>query len=314
MFSTTSLPNLPEPPNGNRNSLVLLSITSSSRVLHLALTIEVHLCIPLLHLIAHACIEVLRKVKGEVGACREVSPSFLPLSLARPARRGYFQEEARGGMERGDRSDEEDEDTQSSGPGGGGDDSGGPRETPLLPPRPGGEDGEGSGSEEEGDTSDSGSTNSSTSSSGSSSSSGMAAGSPGEETYSGTLMQTDEFGDHFHVNCAGNAAKFYLNRFARGSIGRCVLFRSRWITPNEFQAISGRQSSKDWKRSIRLRGRCLKEYITQGLFQEHLKTCACRICSGEAAEHLRLEGEMALAAKRRRLSQADGGSAVAGQR
>lgn len=206
-------------------------------------------------------------------------------------------------MEPGERSEEEDEDTQSSGGGG---DSGGPRETPLPP-----EDGDGSGSEE-GETSDSGSTNSSSSSSGSSTSSGMAGGSPGDgnvETYSGTLMQTDEFGDHFHVNCAGNAAKFYLNRFARGSIGRCVLFRSRWITPNEFQAISGRQSSKDWKRSIRLRGRCLKEYIAQGLFQEHLKTCACKICSGEAAEHLRLEGEMALAAKRRRLSQADGAAA-----
>ena len=215
-------------------------------------------------------------------------------------------------MEPSERSEEEDDDTQSSGVGG---NSGGPQETPLPPD----EDGEGSGSEEEGDTSDSGSTNSSTSSTGSSSSSAMAAGSPGDaaaETYSGTLMQTDEFGDHFHVNCAGNAAKFYLNRFARGSIGRCVLFRSRWITPNEFQAISGRQSSKDWKRSIRLRGRCLKEYITQGLFQEHLKTCACRICSGEAAEHLRLEGEMALAAKRRRLSQADGASSctAAGQR
>ena len=169
------------------------------------------------------------------------------------------------------------------------------------------EEGEGSGSEE-GETSDSASSNSSsTTTTGSSSSSGTAARSPGAMEADGTLMQTDEYGDHFHVNCAGNAAKFYLNRFARGSIGRCVLFRARWITPNEFQAISGRQSSKDWKRSIRLRGRCLKEYIARGLFQEHMKTCACQICSGEGSEHLRLEGEMALAVKRRRLSQADGG-------
>lgn len=215
-------------------------------------------------------------------------------------------------MESGERSEEE-EDTQSSG---GGEDPS--LETPLAAAAvdaqddQNGEEGDGSGSEE-GETSDSASSNSSSTTTGSSSSSGVASRSPGGvEADGGALLQTDEYGDHFHVNCAGNAAKFYLNRFARGSIGRCVLFRSRWITPNEFQAISGRQSSKDWKRSIRLRGRCLKEYITQGLFQEHLKTCACQICSGEAAEHLRLEGEMALAAKRRRLSQADAGIMATG--
>ncbi len=83
------------------------------------------------------------------------------------------------------------------------------------------------------------------------------------------------------------------------------MFKNRWITPNEFQAISGRKSSKDWKRSIRLKGRCLKEFIAQGLFQEHAKTCACKICCGDDVEMLKQEGEMALAAKRRRLSQAD---------
>lgn len=227
-------------------------------------------------------------------------------------------------MERSE--DEDEEESQSSQASGGGGEESSSRlvETPLVTVKKenGGEEGDGSGSEE-GETSDSASSNSSSTTSGSSSSSGVTEKSPGGgeaimEGEGGALMQTDEYGDHFHVNCAGNAAKFYLNRFARGSIGRCVLFRSRWITPNEFQAISGRQSSKDWKRSIRLRGRCLKEYITQGLFQEHLKTCACKICSGEASEHLRLEGEMALAAKRRRLSQADAGmsgaTAISGQR
>lgn len=108
-----------------------------------------------------------------------------------------------------------------------------------------------------------------------------------------------------NVSCANNEAKFYIKRFARGSVGKCILFKKRWITPNEFQAISGRKSSKDWKRSIRLKGRCLKEFITQGLFQEHAKTCACKICSGDDVDILKQEGEMALAAKRRRLSQAD---------
>lgn len=96
-----------------------------------------------------------------------------------------------------------------------------------------------------------------------------------------------------------------MNRFSRGSIGKSILFNGQWMTPNEFQTISGRKSSKDWKRSIRLRGRCLKEFITQGLFQEHNKSCNCSVCVGEVSEMLRREGVMALAAKRRRLSQAD---------
>lgn len=107
------------------------------------------------------------------------------------------------------------------------------------------------------------------------------------------------------MSCAENEAKFYLKRFARGSVGKCILFRGRWLTPNEFQTISGRKSSKDWKRSIRLRGRILKEFIAQGLFQEHAKTCVCKICIGGDADLLKQEGEMALAAKRRRLSQAE---------
>ena len=54
-----------------------------------------------------------------------------------------------------------------------------------------------------------------------------------------------------------------------------------------------------------MKGRILKEYITQGLFQEHAKSCLCKICCGENVDMLKQEGEMALAAKRRRLSQAD---------
>ena len=159
------------------------------------------------------------------------------------------------------------------------------------------------------ESSDSGSSNSSTSTTGSTTSSDSQTRIPVPQATNSGLYQTDEYGEYVAVSCAENDARFYLNRFARGSIGRCVLFKGRWITPNEFQAVSGRQSSKDWKRSIRLKGRCLKEYISQGLFKEHPKSCACKICSGEATEHLRQEGELALQVKRRRLSQAtaDGG-------
>lgn len=128
-----------------------------------------------------------------------------------------------------------------------------------------------------------------------------------EMTGDGTMWEQDEQGEFLVITCAENEAKLYRERFGRGSIGKSVLFRSRWLTPNEFQAVSGRQSSKDWKRSIRLKGRCLKEYINDGLFKEHEKTCMCKVCLGGDAELLRQEGVTALAAKRRRLSHADGG-------
>lgn len=94
-------------------------------------------------------------------------------------------------------------------------------------------------------------------------------------------MLEDPLGPYYPVTCGENEAKFYLNRFARGSVGKCVLFKDDWLTPNEFQAVSGRQSSKDWKRSIRYKGRCIKELIYEQKFQEHKRECACPICLGE---------------------------------
>ena len=166
---------------------------------------------------------------------------------------------------------------------------------------------------------DSSTDSSESSNSSSSSSSSSSSGGSGSHTLRGprgflmgmaanaNIWEQDEHGEHIVITCAENEARLYRERFGRGSIGKSVLFRNRWLTPNEFQAVSGRQSSKDWKRSIRLRGRCLKEYINDGLFKEHEKSCTCKVCLGGDPELLRQEGVLALAAKRRRLSQADGG-------
>lgn len=157
------------------------------------------------------------------------------------------------------------------------------------------------GDKERKESSTSGSSESGSSSSEEESSSSSSADS---NSRASSLWKQDEVGEHLRVTCADNEAKFYKRRFARGSIGKCVWFKGHWITPNEFQAVSGRQSSKDWKRSIRLNGRCLKEYISEGLFREHPKACSCSTCQGEDRDLRRQEGVIALAAKRRRLSQA----------
>lgn len=45
--------------------------------------------------------------------------------------------------------------------------------------------------------------------------------------------------------------------FCPGGKGRCIKHNQQWVTPTEFEALSGRASSKDWKRSIRYAGRPL---------------------------------------------------------
>lgn len=95
--------------------------------------------------------------------------------------------------------------------------------------------------------------------------------------------QTDQllygdFGAYYNITCGDLSAQFYISRFARGSIGKCILYQGVWHTPNSFQGIAGRQCSKDWKKSIRCGQHSLKDMIKEGKFQEHPKTCTCGIC------------------------------------
>ena len=87
-----------------------------------------------------------------------------------------------------------------------------------------------------------------------------------------------DFGAYYNITCGDLSAQFYISRFARGSIGKCILYQGVWHTPNSFQSIAGRQCSKDWKKSIRCGQQSLKDMIREGKFQEHPKSCTCGIC------------------------------------
>ena len=43
------------------------------------------------------------------------------------------------------------------------------------------------------------------------------------------------------IECGANAALLYLSRLCQGSKGPCIWFQDAWLTPNEFQYISGRR-------------------------------------------------------------------------
>uniref|UniRef100_A0AAQ4PSR4 DEAF1 transcription factor n=1 Tax=Gasterosteus aculeatus aculeatus TaxID=481459 RepID=A0AAQ4PSR4_GASAC len=59
------------------------------------------------------------------------------------------------------------------------------------------------------------------------------------------------------VRCRNTSGVLYKARLGSGGKGRCIRHNQQWFSPTEFEALAGRASSKDWKRSIRYAGRPL---------------------------------------------------------
>ncbi|XP_071946230.1 uncharacterized protein [Antedon mediterranea] len=88
----------------------------------------------------------------------------------------------------------------------------------------------------------------------------------------------DEGNTIVEVDCGGNKAQLYVNKLCQGSKGLCINHRGHWYTPNEYQAFCGRETAKDWKRSIRHRGKSLKILMARGLLSTHHSSCDCPTC------------------------------------
>lgn len=73
------------------------------------------------------------------------------------------------------------------------------------------------------------------------------------------------------VECGENKALLYINKLCQGSKGPSIKYRGEWLTPNEFQFVSGRETAKDWKRSIRHKGK-----LDQQIFNRNI-TCMCTL-------------------------------------
>ncbi|XP_041130217.1 sterile alpha motif domain-containing protein 11-like isoform X1 [Polyodon spathula] len=86
-------------------------------------------------------------------------------------------------------------------------------------------------------------------------------------------------GEHcIEVECGENKALLYINKLCQGSKGPSIRYRGEWLTPNEFQFVSGRETAKDWKRSIRHKGKSLKTLMSKGILQVHPPICDCPGC------------------------------------
>ncbi|KAK2153277.1 hypothetical protein LSH36_302g05030 [Paralvinella palmiformis] len=86
------------------------------------------------------------------------------------------------------------------------------------------------------------------------------------------------------VTCGDNEAILFMKGLSTGSKGACVLFEQNWLTPNEFQYVSGRESAKDWKRSIKHHGKSLKILVSRGLMCLKQRRCKCYTCEGRVKD------------------------------
>ena len=80
------------------------------------------------------------------------------------------------------------------------------------------------------------------------------------------------------IQCGENTALLFVSKLCQGSKGPCILYGNEWLTPNELQYICGRETAKDWKRSIRHKGKSLKSLIAQGFLKVHPPICDCPGC------------------------------------
>ncbi|XP_012260744.2 deformed epidermal autoregulatory factor 1 isoform X2 [Athalia rosae] len=80
------------------------------------------------------------------------------------------------------------------------------------------------------------------------------------------------------VRCKNTNAELHKSRFGSGGRGRCIKLAQDWYTPSEFEALCGRASSKDWKRSIRFGGRSLQTLIDEQILKPHATSCTCAAC------------------------------------
>jgi len=96
-------------------------------------------------------------------------------------------------------------------------------------------------------------------------------------------VKKDDSGDEYlEVTCGDNNALLYIARLCQGSKGKSILYelggKQSWMHPNEFQAISGRETAKDWKRSIRHHGKSLKALMSKSVIIYHQNDCECKWC------------------------------------
>ena len=80
------------------------------------------------------------------------------------------------------------------------------------------------------------------------------------------------------VVCGQNQASLCLEKLKSGSKTACVLLNGAWLTPNQYQHVSGRGTARDWKRSIKHNGTSLKALLASKVLTFDPPSCRCNLC------------------------------------
>ncbi|XP_047237101.1 deformed epidermal autoregulatory factor 1 homolog isoform X2 [Girardinichthys multiradiatus] len=99
-----------------------------------------------------------------------------------------------------------------------------------------------------------------------------------KDSYSKYNWDPSVYNNELPVRCRNTSGVLYKNRLGSGGKGRCIKHNHQWFTPTEFEALAGRASSKDWKRSIRYAGRPLLCLIQEHILNPHAASCTCAAC------------------------------------
>lgn len=89
------------------------------------------------------------------------------------------------------------------------------------------------------------------------------------------------------VTCGRNEGRLYLSKLRVVVNGRCrskcIRTGNTWWTPNEFQFVSGRGAAKDWKRTVKHAGQCLKALLASGTLSlaSGPPRCLCDSCTSQ---------------------------------
>ncbi|XP_024902103.1 deformed epidermal autoregulatory factor 1 homolog isoform X11 [Pteropus alecto] len=102
---------------------------------------------------------------------------------------------------------------------------------------------------------------------------------PGQEKGGGKYSwDPSAYDSELPVRCRNVSGTLHKSRLGSGGRGRCIKQGDNWYSPTEFEAMAGRASSKDWKRSIRYAGRPLQCLIQDGILNPHAASCTCAAC------------------------------------